>query len=399
MYKAFFVMLALALVPAGALAASPVRNLISNGASAPSSFSAARSLVVASTSAGNAYATGASVVVTAPVAGDLTALGGSVVTATPVAGDALLLGGSISSRAPVAGDVRAVGWSIDVAELVGSDLVALGYSVHDSGRAKGSVFIVAANAVLTDGASGPVTIYGNNVSLAGNFAGDVNVVTSGHFTLAASTTILGTLSYQAPETVVILPSVTILGGVQYTSVSYLPSSDTSHILELMSIGFFLVVRVLGALILAGLLAGLFPRLAQTLVGSAYTGRLRSHLLTTLLGFAILVATPILFILLMLTFVGIGLGLLVLGAYALIALLSFVYAGILLGGVLMRRFAQREAVLWHDGVLGMLALSLISLVPFIGTFVVLLLAMFCAGALLLLFFHYAFPHEEHTSEML
>jgi hypothetical protein len=388
MRRILLITIALLLAPAGALAAR-----------APASFSAGQSLLVASSSSGNAYAAGASVVLTAPVAGDLSVLGGSIVAAAPVAGDGLFLGGSISSRAAVGGDLRALGGSIDVAEPVGGDLVGLGFSVRDAGRARGSVFIVAANTTLSDGASGPVTIYGNNVSLAGDFAGNVDIIASGRLTLAASTTINGALSYEAPEPAIIPSSVVVVGGVTYTNVSYLPSSDTSHVLELMSIGFFLFVRVLGALILAGLLAGLFPRLAETVVESAYTGRTRSILLTAFLGFAILVATPILLVLLTLTFVGIGLALFLLLAYALIVLLAFVYAGILLGGMFARRFARREVVLWRDGVLGMLALSLIGLLPIVGTIIVFLVTMFCAGELLLIFFHHAFPHEEHTTEML
>lgn len=384
----FFIASILLLTPAGALAAS-----------APASFGAERSLLIASTSAGNAYAAGFSVVLTAPVLGDFSVLGGSIVTAAPIAGDGLLLGGSVNSRAAIGGDLRAVGGNVDIAEPVAGDLTAFGFSVRDTGRARGSVFIIAANAAVTNGASGPVVIYGNDVSLGGEFADTVEVIASGRLTLAASTTVRGTLSYQAPNTAVIPQSARIMGGIKYTSVSYLPSSDTFHLLELMSIGLFLFVRVFGALLLAGLLAGLFPKLAEQVVACAYIGRPRDLFLTTLLGFAILVATPILFVLLMLTFVGIGLALLLLLMYALIVLLAFVHAGILLGSIFARRFSKREVVLWRDGVLGMLALSLIALVPFLGTFVALLLTTFSAGALLSLFFHYAFPHEERTNEML
>jgi ABC-type transport system involved in cytochrome c biogenesis permease subunit len=81
------------------------------------------------------------------------------------------------------------------------------------------------------------------------------------------------------------------------------------------------------------------------------------------------------------------------------LLAFAYAGILAGGIFARRFAKREVILWRDGVLGMLSLSLIALIPVIGTFVILLLVTFSAGALLLLFFHWAFSREEYTNEML
>lgn len=368
-------------------------------AQSPASFSSARALLVASSSPGNAYAAGVSVVVTAPVAGDLSVVGGSVIAAAPVNGDALLLAGSISSRARMAGDLRALGWRISIEEPVLGDLVALGVSVHDSGRVAGSVFIAAADVTLTNGALGPVTIYGNNVSLAGDFAGNIKVIASGHLTLAASTTIRGKLVYEAPEATAIPASATIVGGVEYTSASYLPDAGTSRILALVSIGFFLFVRILGALILAGLLAGLFPRLAESIAERAYTKRPRSTLLSMLLGFAILVATPVLLILLSLTFVGIGLALLLFIAYILLVLLAGIYAGILLGSIFARRFLGRETVLWHDGVLGMLALSLIALVPALGLFVAFLLTAFSAGTLLQLFFQFAFPHEEDTLEML
>jgi hypothetical protein len=389
MNRFFIVLFISLLLPTSALAADIQ----------PASFSAARSVVSESPSFGNVYVAGFSVVTTAPVSGDFSAVGGSITVAAPIAGDGLLLAGSLSSRASVAGDLRAVGGNISIEKIIAGDLVALGLSVNDAGRAGGSVFIGALNTVLTNGASGPVTIYGNNISLAGDFAEDVNIVAAGRLTLAPNTTIHGKLSYEAPETATIPASATIVGGIEYKNVSYLPDAGTSRALAFISVGFFLFIRILGALILAGLLAGLFPRLAEVIIDRAYTIRLRSILLTTLLGFAILVATPILLVLLALTFVGIGVALLVFISYILVVLLALLYAGILLGGIVARRYARRTIVLWRDGVLGMLAFSLIALVPFVGIFAILLLMSFSTGALLLTFFAFAFPHEEETLELL
>lgn len=385
MQRTFLAALVFILLPVSVSAAPPL-----------ASFSAARSILsVASSSPGNAYLAGASVVITAPVAGDLSATGGSIVVAAPVQGDELLIAGSINSRARVNGDFRAFGWSTNIEEPVYGDLIASGYSVYDGGRASGSVFIVAANTTLANGASGPVTIYGNNISLAGDFAGNVTLIASGRVTLATSTTIAGKLSYEAPEEATIPESVAVSGGVEYTNASYLPDAGTSRALAFMSIGLFLFVRILGALILAGLLAGLFPRLSAAVVDRAYTKHSRSIMLTTMLGFAIFVAAPVLLIFLSLTFVGLGLALLSLILYALIVLLSVVYAGILLGSVFARHFAHRDTILWHDGVLGMFVLSLTTLVPVVGFFVALFLTLFSAGALLQIFFHFAFPHERTT----
>lgn len=363
---------------------------------APSSFEGARSLLAASSSPGNAYVAGATVTVTAPTGGDLTALGGSVTLAADVKGDALLAAGSVSSRAPVSGDLRVVGGSVSIDEAVGGDIAAAGFSVHDAARAGGSVFIAAADASLTVGAHGPVTVYSNSVTLGGTFDGDVDVVSSGRVTLLASTTIAGKLTYDAPEAAIIPASADIRGGVAYTNASYLPAARTSRTLALASIGIFLLARILGALILAGLLAGLFPRLSEAVTERAWAGRTRTVLLTMLLGFAALVATPILLVLLALTFIGLGISILLFITYCLLAILSFMYAGIMLGALIARRFEKRASVRWRDGVLGMLLLSIVALVPVIGTLALFLLMAFAAGALILLFFQFAFPHEDGTT---
>jgi hypothetical protein len=384
MQRMSLALLVLILLPTSVLAARLV---------APSSFHAAQSLVAASSSPGNAYAVGASVVLTAPVAGDILAIGGSVVNAAPIAGDAALFGGSVSSRASVTGDVRVMGGGIDIAEPIGGDLVAAGFSMRDTGRASGSVFIIAANTTMTNGAEGPVTIYGNNISLGGDFAGDVQVVASGRVALAPGARIRGAFSYEAPDVAVVPPSVKIDGKVTYTNASYLPDVGTSRALAYLSIGFFMIARIVGALILAGLLAGLFPSFARLLTAQVTRMRVRSRLLMLLLGFGIFVATPIVIALLLLTFVGIGLALLLLILYALLLVLAFVYAGIVTGHLLARRFAKREAVLWHDGVLGMSVLSIVTLVPFVGLPIVFALMLFAVGTLLQIFFHFAFPHSD------
>lgn len=383
------------LVIAFALAIFPASVSASKG---PSSFSLGSSLIIASSTLSNSYAAGASVVVTGPVSGDLSVTGGSIVAASSVSGDELLVGGSVNSRAHVGGDLRILGGSVRVEDSVAGDMVAFGYSVRNTGRVSGNIFIGAINAELANGASGPVKVYGNDVSLSGVFSDDVFVVASGRLTLVASTTIAGKLFYQTPEVSAIPDSVVVADGIEYKKSSYLPDIGTSRILGLASIGFFLFVRVLGALILAGLLAGLFPRLAEILIESAFTKAPRNILLTMLLGFAILVATPVLFILLMLTFVGFGLALLILLSYALLVLIAVTYSGILIGGVWSRRFRHRDTILWHDGVLGMLLLSLIALAPSVGLLVVFLLTIFSAGALLQQFFNFAFSHDEQTIEM-
>jgi hypothetical protein len=292
-----------------------------------------------------------------------------------------------------------MGGSVSVEEPVAGDLTVSGFSIYDTGRASGSVFLIGANVTAGGGAGGPITIYANNVALDGNFADDVTIFAGGRITIAPTTTIVGKLTYEAPEEAFIPESAHVLGGISYTNASYLPDVGTSRFLSLVSIGFFLLVRILGALILAGLLAGLFPRLSERVVGRAVHMRVSRILLTILLGFAIFIVTPILALLLALTFVGIGLAFMLFTAYALVVSLAVLFAGIMVGSLLVRRFVHRDIVLWRDGVIGMLVLSGITLIPYIGLLTAFLCTAFSAGTLLLIFFEFAFPHEIVTPELL
>jgi hypothetical protein len=371
---------------------------VSFAADAPASFTLASSLVATSSAPGNAYLFGRSIIVTAPTMGDLSALGWSIVSAGRTYGDGFLMGGSISSRAPVEGDLRAVGGSIHVQEDVLGDLVALGYRVSAPAHVGASTLVAGLNVSLTGGASGPVTIYGNNVLLAGTFANNVNVVATGVVTLDTATVIRGKLVYESPDLARIPDSARLVGGVERHNSSYLPDVGTSRALAFASIAIFILVRIVGALILAGLLAGLFPALAEHVADRATHRKIRTFFVTTLLGFAVLVATPILCVMLALTFVGLGLAVLIGILYVLLLVLAVLYAGILVGMVLMRRLFGRRDVRWHEGVIGMLALSLVALVPGVGPLIAFVLTAFAAGTLFLVAYRFAFPHDELAEEV-
>lgn len=366
-------------------------------APAAPSFSANQDLFIASSTPGNRYLAGGTITITAPSAADLSALAGSIVIGAPIAGDALLAAGSIDLRSPLKGDLRALAGHLQIKAPVSGDVVAFGGSVDASVTGAHNVFIIAANTTLSDGADGPVVIYGNNIALDGDFAGDVRVVALGRVSLGDSTHIHGAFTYEAPEEALISPSAVIDGGAKYTGASYLPSTKEARTLAFVSVGVFLIVKIISALILAGLFAGLFPRFSQALAKRAFHASTRSVFLTILLGFALLVATPALLLLLAVTFVGIGLAILLAVAYSLLIGISLVYAGILVGVAIAERFEHRTTVLWRDGLLGMFLLSLVALVPYVGAALVLLLTTFSMGACALLFFHAAFPHTEVVSQ--
>ncbi len=354
-------------------------------------FTSGSSVLIASSTPGNRYVLGGSVAVTAPVSGDLLAAGGSVNNEGQIAGDLFEAGGSITNGARVEGDTRIFGGRATLTGPMNGDLFAIVGSLNDLGGAR-SVYVAGANVTLSKGAKGPVTVYANNVMLDGVYADNVTVTAAGRLALASTTVIKGELTYQAPEPALIPEGAVISGGVHYTGTSYLPSSEETHAIALASFGIFLFIKILGALILAALVAGLFPGVAEMVCRYSFAGGARRALLSILLGFATLVATPILIVLLMVTFVGLGLAIILGLTYFLLIAFAFIYTAIILGALIARLFFKREGLRWSYAVLGMLVLFLISSLPLIGSPLVFVMMIYTLGLLVHLLYQFAFPRE-------
>jgi hypothetical protein len=356
-------------------------------------FRAEQSLDLSSTPDGNAYLAGADLRIDAPVTGDLFAAAGKLSVESPVKGDINAAAWSADFATSTTGALRVAAGSAHLRGDIGGELVALGGSLDITGRPN-DVHAAGGTVTLQNGAHGAVVVYGVTVSLAGDFAGDVRVVASDRVTLAPGTHIHGTFEYNAPSEAVIPTSASIDGGSRYIgSSSFLPSPEEAKTFALAGIGIFFAVRLVAAMLTAGLVAGLFPALAAQVAEETLGGSPRKSILLALLGFGVIVATPVATVLLLASFVGIGLAALVGAAYLLFLLLGYVYAAVIAGAAIMRVVFKRRDVPWKGAVLGMIALSLIGLIPAAGFFVSFLLSCAALGALARIFYKFAFGSGE------
>lgn len=342
--------------------------------------------------------TGRAQVVAEPPAGNAYVFAGDVTVSGPVTADLTAVGGSIDVRKPVAGDLRAIGGRITVEESVAGDLVAAGGSIT-VGATPAFAWLIGSHVILQKGAAGPVTVYGSTVDLAGTYAGDVNVVATDHLIIEDGTIIKGALNYDAPERIALPADASVTGPVTYTGKSYLPSSEEARTFVVAGATIFFVVRIIAALIAAGLFAGIFPEFAALVADRALRRTPTGFVILALLGFGILVATPALILLLLISFAGALLAFILLAAYVLLLLLAYVYAAVIAGAALAHAVAKRDTLFWRDAVLGMLALSIIWLVPVLGTLVIGTVTCASLGALVSLAYRFAFPKDEEANELL
>ena len=352
-----------------------------------------RTIVLSEETTGNAYLAGTDITVTALQSGDVLAAGATVHIAAPLSGDAMLAGGTVEISRPIAGDVRIVGGQITIDGAIGGDLVVVGGTVTASTSAK-DTRIAGGSVQLSGGSNGPVTIYASDITLSGDFKGDVTLVASDHITLSDDTHIHGVLKYNAPQQIVIPATVTIDGGASYIgSSSFLPTTQEAHTFAVAGASILFVVHLIAVLILAGLLAGLFPDLTDSIVTRALSHSTRRFTLLSLLGFALIVATPVLILILLLSFVGIAVAFLLIALYALFFMLAYVYAGVLAGAVLARALMKRSVITWKEAVIGTLVLYVIGIVPILGPLVKFILIMAAGGSIASIAYVFAFRRTQ------
>ena len=370
--------------------------LVPGGLALASTFTGEQNVTLAETPADNAYLVGTTVTVTAPLPADLFALGGDVSVYAPVEGDQLLVGGTIISNKVVAGDVRALGGKIYIEGDVAGDVAVVGGTVTVSSYAK-NIYVAGGTVTLSGGASGPVTVYGADVTLGGTYSGDVTIVASDKLTIQEGTQIKGSLRYNAPQQVIVPLSAEIAGATIYTgSYSYVPTNEEARTYAVAGAGIFFIVRALGAMIVAGLLVGLFPIFATAVSDRALAYKRRRTYLLALLGFGLLVATPILALLLLVSFVGAGLALLLGALYLLLGILAYMYAGIIVGAKLrlyvFSKIRGNKKLSWRDGVMGMFVFYLIGMIPYIGSTLTIVVISLALGVITSLCYQFAFKNS-------
>ncbi len=338
----------------------------------------------------NVYIAGGTVIVATSTPQDLTILGGSVILSAPVRKDVLAAAGSIEVRAPVGGNLRAVGARVSITAPVTGDLAVMGFSVDDNAAHAKDILAIGDTVRLLSGSRGQVTVYGNNIYLSGTFNGDVHAQALNTLTLAPNTIIHGSLKYEASEAATIPSSAHVDGIVTYTGASFLPTSQEAAAFALAGIGIFFLVRIIGAVIVAGLFAGLFAAFTNKVTRQVTHKPFPHTMLMLLLGFGIITATPVLLLLLSITFVGLVAAFIIATAYMFLLLIAFVYAGIISGAILRNRFTKRNIyVTWKDAVLGMFVLMLIGIVPVFGMLAIGLLTCLATGVIGSIFYRFAF----------
>lgn len=317
-------------------------------------------------------AAGRSVSVDAPVAGDVVAAGLDLRITAPISGDALLAGFDVAVKGAIEGDLAAIGFDLSLLSDVAGDalLNAAELTIGPTAHIAGDLVANGGEVTLSGQVGGDAHLTGDRVIVAGQVAGDLEV-TSGMLELRPGAAIQGDLRHNGPMAVEVPAGVEIGGTVRH----HFQSAPEGGPTILGSLGKALALFLLGVALL-WLLPGPVLRAADTMP--------RHPLRHLLLGGAILLLSPILLGLLMVSVIGIPLGVLMLGLWLLALPVGIVITAFALAVNIRRRELGREreaaAPLLRRYALAALIMAALPLVPVAGLCALTLIAAIGIGAL-------------------
>lgn len=288
-------------------------------------------------------------------------------------------GQSVDIRGPISKDLFAAGSSVTVDSPVGGNVVAAGATVTINSSISGGLIIAGGTIKLDRSAviSGDVMVFGGTVEISGRVDGNVQVFGG---LVSISGTVTGNVTAQADK-VLLGESATIGGNLSGTLGSALAENAASHVKGSVDVSvgqpdgkdFSALGAATGLGLAAGLLAELYGLLTVLVGGLALllgapkfleTFRKRSHaepLTSGLVGLALCVGTPIVFILCLVFFITIPLGFFALALLTIVGLLGSVAGNLWAGDLVGSRQWSPLLTL----AVGTIILALLGLIPVVG----------------------------------
>ncbi len=326
------------------------------------------------------FVSGDTVAVSKAVAGDLIAAGGSVRVEGAIDGDAVVAGGNVRLEAPVGQGVYAAGGRVLVAGAVARNVRMAGGTVEIGPEAKigGNVSIGGGEVRINGAIGGYLQAGGGSVYIDGPVGGNVEVG-SASLELGPNARIAGRLRYASREELRRDPAAQVDGGIE----RFMPTTDWSvpaDVHEGVGRGAGWVWSI-GLLVFAAILATALPGVSAR-VGETVRTRWP---LALLIGFIALVCIPVAALLVMITVIGLPLALAAIAVYLALLVVGYASAGVAVGAIALQRVQpdRKDRAGWRiaAAVLGMLAVTLLGRLPWVGGLVVFAALLLGVGALL------------------
>lgn len=322
----------------------------------------------------NYYAAGNRVVISTPMPADVLVAGRDVDIKQPVAGDILAAGRRIELEARADDDVRMVGAEVIVNAPVSGDVTIAGQSItlgpdaHVSGRSWITGRTVEIEGVLER----ELNVAAAEVVIAGELQKPVRIVAE-KLDIRPGARVLAPVTYRGANEATIAKDATVTGPISFTRID---AREAQRARQWPSVSTLLFVA---HLFLAGLLVIVFmPRTERSVIETLRAQPLKSFMT----GFTLLVTVPIAALVLIVTVLGLPIGLMLAATYGVALFAGVLTTAFFLGDAEARWLnSQAQPTRGRQAALllaGILTLALLRIV--LGGVAVFVAVLFGLGAL-------------------
>lgn len=307
---------------------------------------------------GDFYGAGGSVTVSGEVQGDVYVAGGTVTVNAPVGTDLVAAGGVVQVHSPVGDDLRIAGGEAIVGSAVNGDVVVFGGVLHVLSTAdiKGDILFFGGELVVEGPVEGSIFGFSKSTRIDASVGGDITIRADEKLTLGDRAEVLGNIAYTGSNDIERAQNAVVVGDIQ-----------TEKVAGTGGIPFGFIFTSLIATLFAALTFFLiFRRQFEEVVERSRT----AYGVQGLIGLAVFVGMPFVSVILILSVLGSLIGIFLLAVYIALLVASWIVLAGLIGSFIMRFFDRSHQTLSILSIgVGVLALELLMLIPFLGTLAV------------------------------
>ena len=318
------------------------------------------------------------------VNGDIYAFGGQIVVNGIVNGDVIAAGGQVRIAGNVDQNVRVAGGQVTLSGEVGRNVTMAGgtLDIAENATVGGGLMVAGGNVNLLGSVNGDVLAAGGNVDIGGTVGGDVTAYV-GNLRVGAAAKIDGGLLYYSKDLAKIDSEAVIAGETKMEPVemetNWKPEQTKAELKQAwqsVRMG-FRVMGLIGTGIVGLILVSLFPYWNQKVAEKIAD----KPGMSIGIGLLMLLLAPMVFVFMLITVVGIPLGLLTLVSVAVIGYVAQVVVDYWIGTRIARQFGWKLQPAWSF-LLGLVIMFAVSWIPILGPLAKMLAMILGSGAILL-----------------
>lgn len=315
---------------------------------------------------GNYYGIGGTVSLSGVITGDAILAGGNVTVNGTVAEDVFVLGGTVNISASTTDDVRVIGGDVTIAGPIGGSLIILGgrVTVLSSALITGDVLVYGGDITIDGSVTGSILGSVERLRVNGPVEGGIKVTTP-YLTLGEQAEITGDVIYTSNSELARAAGTIVSGSIVKNDV---PMVNQSAALRTEIITFLISL-------FATLCLYLVTRKRIELFGAESTKRIPFKML---IGFAFLFLIPIAVVILLVSVLGIFVGLIGLFMFCAVFLLTLPLMSIVVGSIAAELLTKKTKISVPWIIVGAVAIHALLFIPIFGLLAICLLFLMTLG---------------------